>query len=111
MEIKATLQKPYSKEQRIDFIVEQNHQNGYEIKETETSLEAWGLTAEETAQKEKEAQIAILKAQLGALDEKSIRSVRAKIAGTATPEDELFLAQLEEQAENLRQQFQDLQGE
>ena len=52
MEIKATLNKPYTDRQRADFIVEYNHKLGYEIKETETALEAWGLTAEEQAQKE-----------------------------------------------------------
>ena len=52
MEIKATLQKPYTEKQRMDFIVEQNHKNGYEIRETETALEAWGYTEEEVAQKE-----------------------------------------------------------
>ena len=52
MEIKAQLNKPYSDRQRADFIVENNHNKGYDIKETETALEAWGLTAEEQAQKE-----------------------------------------------------------
>lgn len=52
MEIKAILNKPYSDKQRADFIVENNHNKGYDIKETETALEAWGLTAEEQAQKE-----------------------------------------------------------
>lgn len=59
----------------------------------------------------KEEKIATLKQELSSLDEKSIRSVRAKLAGTATQEDEAFLAQLEEQAETLRQQIKDLQGE
>lgn len=54
MEIKATLDKPYTEEQRINFIVEQNHQHGYEIKETETALEAWGYTEEEKEQQESE---------------------------------------------------------
>ena len=54
MEIKATLNKPYTEEERINFIVEQNHQNGYEIKETEEALEAWGYTEEEKEQQEKE---------------------------------------------------------
>lgn len=54
MEIKATLNKPYTEEQRLDFIVTQNHQNGYEIRETETAIEAWGLTEEEQAQQEAE---------------------------------------------------------
>lgn len=52
MEIKATLNKPYTEKQRVDFIVENNHQQGYEIRETETALEAWGLTAEEEAEQE-----------------------------------------------------------
>lgn len=42
MEIKSTLQKPYTDIERADFIVENNHQKGYEIKETETELQAWG---------------------------------------------------------------------
>ena len=54
MEIKATLNKPFTDKQRADFIVENNHQYGYEIKETETALEAWGLTEEEEAEKEAE---------------------------------------------------------
>ena len=47
MEIKATLNKPYTEEQRNNFIVKQNHQQGYEIRETDIALEAWGLTEEE----------------------------------------------------------------
>ena len=43
MEIKDMLNKPYTEEQKLNFIVEQNHQNGYKIKETETALEAWGI--------------------------------------------------------------------
>lgn len=44
MEIKATLNKPFTEEQKVDFIVNQNHRLGYEIRETETALEAWGYT-------------------------------------------------------------------
>lgn len=47
MEIKATLNKPYTTIQRADFIVEYNHRLGYEIKEAETELQAWGRTEEE----------------------------------------------------------------
>lgn len=52
MEIKAILNKPFSEEKRIDFIVEQNHKLGFEIKETSKGLEAWGLSQEEIKQKE-----------------------------------------------------------
>lgn len=54
MEIKATLQKPYTDEERMDFIVNYNHNQGYEIRETETALEAWGYTEEEKEQQERE---------------------------------------------------------
>ena len=54
MEIKAELKQPYTDKQRIDFIVEQNHKNGYEIRETETSIEAWGYTDEEIKKQERE---------------------------------------------------------
>ena len=47
MEIKATLQKPYTNKQRTDFIVQQNHRNGYTIEETDKALIAWGDTDEE----------------------------------------------------------------
>jgi DNA-binding transcriptional MerR regulator len=54
MEIKTQLNKPYTDEERINFIIEQNRKNGYEIKETETALEAWGYTEEEKQQQEAE---------------------------------------------------------
>ena len=38
MEIKAELNKPYTDKQRADFIVENNHNLGYEIQETEDAL-------------------------------------------------------------------------
>lgn len=47
MEIKAVIEKPCTDEERADFIVEQNHQKGYIIKETDNALEAWGQTSEE----------------------------------------------------------------
>ena len=54
MEIKATLNKPYTNEQRINFILEQNHRTGYEIRETELALEAWGYTEEEKEKQKRE---------------------------------------------------------
>lgn len=53
MEIKAELKQPYTEQERMDFIVEQNHQKGYEIKETETSIEAWGYTEKEKQTQER----------------------------------------------------------
>lgn len=54
MEIKATLQKPYTEEERIEFVVEYNHNQGLTIEETETELQALGYTEEELSQFEKE---------------------------------------------------------
>lgn len=54
MEIKSELKQPYTENERINFIVEQNHKLGYEIKETETALEAWGYTEEEKQQQERQ---------------------------------------------------------
>lgn len=108
MEIKAKLNKPYTEEQRISFIVEQNHQNGYEIKETEKALEAWGFTAEEIAQKAKEQRRKELVEELDNIDLKTIRALRAISAGTGTEADKKKLEDLEEQAAEIRQQLKEL---
>ena len=64
MEIKAELLKPYTDEQRIKFIVENNHKKGYTIEESATSLVALGETEEEKQAKEQE-RIAMLKLTRG----------------------------------------------
>ena len=105
MEIKATLNKPYTEEQRVDFIVTNNHQQGYQIKETASALEAWGKTEDEKAEEAKQAQIETIIAQLAALDLAAIRPMRAKEAGTATQEDLDRLAEIEQQAKAWREQL------
>ena len=60
MEIKAQLNKPYTEEQRMNFIVQQNHTLGYEIRETQTALEAWGYTEEEKQQQERQRKDAMM---------------------------------------------------
>lgn len=54
MEIKATLKKPYTDIEKMSFVVSYNHQLGYEIKETETELQALGYTVEELILQDKE---------------------------------------------------------
>lgn len=54
MEIKAKLFKPITDNQRIDFILEYNHNQGYKIEETESFIEAWGYTEAELEEQEKE---------------------------------------------------------
>lgn len=54
MEIKDELLKPYSELQKRKFYLANNARNGYLIKETETSLQAWGRTDEEESQRQAE---------------------------------------------------------
>jgi len=50
MEIKEKLIQPYTNEERIDFIINQNHKNGYLIEKIEDGLIALGYTQEELEQ-------------------------------------------------------------
>lgn len=54
MEIKDKINKPFTEQQRMGFIVTNNHTLGYEIRETETALEAWGYTQEEIEEQERQ---------------------------------------------------------
>ena len=54
MEIKATLQKPYIEAKRIEFIVEYSHNQGYEIRENDDAIQAWGYDDAEKQQQERE---------------------------------------------------------
>lgn len=54
MIVVAELKKPCTDKARADFIVENNHNKGYEIRETETALEAWWYTEEEFSQQKEE---------------------------------------------------------
>lgn len=47
MKLKAVLKAPYTNLERNDFIVENNHNKGYEIKDTMEQLEAWEKTEDE----------------------------------------------------------------
>lgn len=100
MEIKAQLNKPYTERQRIEFIVEYNHQQGYEIQETETELQAWGYTQEEKEEQRRQRNRQEILDKLDKLDLKSIRAIRAN--------DEEYIAQYEAQAQELRKQLQEL---
>ena len=54
MEIKAILQKPYTENEKMSFIVKYNHNQSYVIEETEKELQALGYTEEEIELQEKE---------------------------------------------------------
>ena len=47
MELKNKLNKPYTEKQKMDFIVENNHNHGYLIDEQSDGLYAYGNTQEE----------------------------------------------------------------
>lgn len=100
MEIKAQLNKPYTDKQRVDFIVENNHKLGYEIRETEIALEAWGYTEEEKEQQEIKKRKQEILNLLDKLDLKSIRAIRAN--------DTEYINKYEEEAEALREELRNL---
>ena len=111
MEIKAILQQPYNEKQKMDFIVEQNHNNGYEIRENNETqnLEAWGYTEEEIQEQQKQELINQLIQQLDEIDLKTVRPLRAIQSKQGTQEDQQKLDKLEVQAKAIRQQIRDLQ--
>lgn len=66
MKLIAKIEKPYTEEEKCDFIVEYNHQQNYEIKETENALEAWGYTEEEeTTQRQEKFENQFILTSLG----------------------------------------------
>jgi hypothetical protein len=52
MKIYDRLFKPYTEEQRIRFIIDNEDKLGYKIRESELALEAWGYTEEEKQEQE-----------------------------------------------------------
>lgn len=66
MKVVARLVKPFTEEERENFIVEQNHTNGYKIEETSTELQALDYTDEElTEQRKAEFESKFLETSLG----------------------------------------------
>lgn len=54
MIVVAELKKPCTDKERANFIVENNHQKGYQIKETKIHIQAWGFTEEELKEQKKQ---------------------------------------------------------
>ena len=75
MEIKTSLNKPYTENEKMNFIVKQNHNLGYNIVETDTTLEELGKTEEEIQAEENENKKLEIQKQLDELDKKRIRAV------------------------------------
>jgi DNA-binding transcriptional MerR regulator len=72
MEIKNRLLKPYTDKQKMDFIVQQNHTLGYEIRETSEALEAWGYTEEELEEQKRQTQISEINSKIKELEAESV---------------------------------------
>lgn len=89
MEIKDKLLQPITGGQRLDFIVKNNHELGYEIRETEEELQAWGYTEAELAEQEKEriAKLSLTKREvfLGLYEAKGVTpdQIKAQITDPA----------------------------
>ena len=75
MEIKAQLNKPYTEEEKINFIVEQNHKLGYIIEEQEDKLVALGYTEEEIKEREKQARNAEIDTKIKELQEMALPEI------------------------------------
>lgn len=56
MEIKDKLDFPWGEDERYNFIVRNNHEKGYDIREYPDRLEAWGETEKEKEEREKKQQ-------------------------------------------------------
>lgn len=101
MEIKAELNKPYTENEKINFIIQYNHRLGCVIEETENSLQAWEYTKEEKKEMEKE-RIRMLKLTRGDvfrgllqakhITKQQIRAIIEKMPETT--EEEIFKKQL-----------------
>lgn len=82
MEIKAELLYPYTEEQRIDFIVEQNHRNGYMIKEVKRviKLDSLNINQDEEIQEVEEDTMEVIDLQaLGYSEEERQAQKRERI--------------------------------
>ena len=97
MEIKATLQKPYTEEEKENFIVEYNHNKNFMIEETEDELQAFGYTEEELAQfnKERIAMLSLTRGDVfrGLLQAKGI--TRAQIRAMIETNEKLSVVEKE----------------
>lgn len=84
MEVKAELLYPYTEEQRINFIVEQNHRNGYMIKEVKRviKLESLNINQDEETQELEEETMEVTDLQaIGYTEEEKKEQERERING------------------------------
>lgn len=86
MEIIAQLNKPYTDKERCDFIVEYNHNQGYEIEETDEALLA--IQPDPHVPTYEEISKARENYRKEHIDSKTLERQRKQANGTWTDEDE-----------------------
>lgn len=75
MEIKTELKQPYTEQEKITFIVENNHRLGYIIEEREDKLIALGYTEEEIKEQEKQARNAEIDSKIKELQQMALPEI------------------------------------
>lgn len=86
MEIIAELKKPYTDQERCDFIVTYNHNQSYEIQETDEALLA--IQPEPHIPTHEEIEQKRIEYRKSHIDDKTLERQRRQANGSWTPEDE-----------------------
>lgn len=75
MELKDSILKPYTNKQRAEFVSLNNRLKGYEIRETETELQAWGYTEGEKEEQQKIQRNSEIDSKIKELQEMSLTDI------------------------------------
>lgn len=101
------LKKPYTDEEKKQFIVKNNHCLGFRILETDEELQAFDYSEEEKKEQNKEFEIQDLKKQLDETDYKIIKCSEYSLAGKELPYD---IEYLHSQRQAIRDRITELEG-
>lgn len=101
------LKKPYTDEEKKQFIVKNNHCLGFRILETDKELQALDYSEEEKKEQNKEFEIQDLKKQLDETDYKIIKCSEYSLAGKELPYD---IEYLHTQRQAIRDRITELEG-
>lgn len=111
MEIKAELKKPYTPKERCDFIVEQNHRKGYEIRQTDKGLEAWGYSEDEKKARERKQAIDDLDLEFSLNKQELISQFSDALLHEDLEESEAIKSELENLEKTYDEEYQKIIGE
>lgn len=113
------LQKPYTKKEYADFMIEYSQLKDlltvdtidaiYALEKDEIMQDGVPVKnpnyAQELAQKEKEKRKEAIKSELSALDAEAVRPLRAKVTGNAVDDDDRILNEIEGKVKALRAKY------